>query len=157
MCSRGSLNGNLLIIFYYRELLFPKHSKSDRTLICFRISRYRISRFSQLLGYRHLTKVIAARLLTYYTLVLLEDLWMAISNHFPLYRIVIPKELQRWPKYHLFSLISFISFSIFTFISPIWPNSHQTLISKLSNFSFQTYSCLIFSNVEGFVCFLYFQ
>ena len=59
-----------LIIFCYTELLFPSHSESDRTLISFRICRYRISYSSQLLVYRDLTKVIAARLLTNYTFVL---------------------------------------------------------------------------------------
>ena len=59
-----------LIIFCYTELLFPSHSESDRTLISFRISRYRISYSSQLLEYRDLTKVIAARLLTNYAFVL---------------------------------------------------------------------------------------
>ena len=62
-----------LIIFCYiefPELLFPSHSESDGTLISFRISRYRISQSSQLLEYRDLTKVIAARLLTNYTFVL---------------------------------------------------------------------------------------
>ena len=59
-----------LIIFCYTELLFPSHSESDRTLISFSISRYRITYSSQPLEYRDLTKVIAARLLTNYTFVL---------------------------------------------------------------------------------------
>ena len=59
-----------LIIFCYTELLFPRHSESDRTLISFRMSRHRISHSSQLLEYHDLSKVIAASLLTNYTFVL---------------------------------------------------------------------------------------
>ena len=59
-----------LIIFCYTELLFARHSESNRTLISFRISRYRISYSSQLLEYRDLTTVIPARILTNYTFVL---------------------------------------------------------------------------------------
>ena len=55
-----------LIIFCYTELLLPRHSESDRTLISFRISRYRISHSNYLHEYRDLTTVIAARLLTNY-------------------------------------------------------------------------------------------
>ena len=90
---------------------------------------------------------IASRLLTNYTFVL----WRisVISNHSLLQKIA--KELGIWANSHFISLISFLLFSLFTFISPIQPNSHQTIISKFSNFSFQTFSCLIFSNVEGFV------
>ena len=58
-----------LIFFCYTELLFPSHSESDGTLISSGISRFRISRSSQLLEYRDLTKVIAARLLTNFTFV----------------------------------------------------------------------------------------
>ena len=61
-----------LIIFCYAELLFPMYSESDRTLISFRIIRYRISHSSQLFEYHDLTKVIATRLLTNYTSVLLR-------------------------------------------------------------------------------------
>ena len=61
-----------LIIFCYAELLFPMHSESDRTLISFRIIRYRISHSNQLFEYHDLTKVIATRLLTNYTSVLLR-------------------------------------------------------------------------------------
>ena len=53
-----------LIIFCYTELLFLSHSESDRILIYSRASRFRMSRSSQLLEYRDLTKVIAATLLT---------------------------------------------------------------------------------------------
>ena len=80
-----------LIIFCYTELLLPRHSESDRTLISFRISRYRISHSSQLLEYRDLTTVIAAKLLTNYTFVL----WRisVISNHSLLYRIAKEPEM----------------------------------------------------------------
>ena len=61
-----------LIILCYAELLFPMYSESDRTLISFKIIRYRISHSSQLFEHHDLTKVIATRLLTNYTSVLLR-------------------------------------------------------------------------------------
>ena len=72
--------------------------------------------------------------LYFYTL---EYLWIVISNHFLLYRTVIPKELRIWPKSHLFSLIlSFHShFSHLTLIKFSFPNS-QIFHFKLSHVLF---------------------
>ena len=61
---------HFLINSCYTELLFPRHSESDQTLIFFRISHYRISHSSQLLMYRDLTTVTAARLWANCTFVL---------------------------------------------------------------------------------------
>ena len=52
----------ILTIFCSIELLFPRHSESDQTFISSRISHYTIRRSGQLLEYRDMTKVVAARL-----------------------------------------------------------------------------------------------
>ena len=81
-----------LIIFCYTELLLPRHSESDRTLISFRISRYRINHSSQLHEYRNQTTVIAARFLTNYTVVLSQQTHNVVSTSLTSYRRLIDFE-----------------------------------------------------------------
>ena len=58
--------------FLLYRLLFPSHSESYQTLIFSRTSHFRMSLSIQLLEYPDLTKIIAARLLTNFTFVLLQ-------------------------------------------------------------------------------------